>query len=257
MAVAEVDFVLIDSSNGALTRQGGPMTPDVLSQIAAACQIQLNRDLAAYYPGSIRVRAGANAGDILSGEYVFALLATLPGVPEAIAYHDVNGRGVPVLYDAISLSDTLTGPGNSVSVAISHELCETVVDAGCNVWVDDGVQEHAQEACDAVEAQSYWIDNTGVAVSNFVLPAFWVTNHAGPYDFMSTIGPNPAAPTRPFETCAGGYQIVRNSGTNETQIQARALGSPVLTVGVSIPFAMRRGWRHGSRRARRGVPLAA
>jgi hypothetical protein len=245
-------FVLIDESGGATTSLGMAMTPAVLGQIAAACQVQLDRDLRPHWGGDYSVRAGKDGSDVQPGEIVFALLAALPDAPGAIAYHATDGSGVAVAYDAITLSDSLMGAGNSVSVAISHELCETAGDAGCNVWTDDGTgTEHARELCDAVEAQSYQLDATNVWVSNFVLPAFFIPNHAGKFDFMSTLGVNPGAPFMPFQTSPGGYQILRTSGTGEHQETARPL---TVTVSATIPFgSMRRHWRFDSRRARRGV----
>lgn len=250
-----MDFVLINEAAGATTTTGAAMSPSILAAIAAATQVQLNRDVAAHWGGAYRVRAASSGADIMPGEIVFALLAALPNAPNAIAYHDVDGVGVPVIFDGVTLSDTLTGAGNSVSVAISHELCETAGDAGCNVWADANGTEYAREVCDAVEAQNYVIDDTGVSVSNFVIPAFFVPNHVGPFDFMSTVGPNPNAPTAPFNTAAGGYQITRDSGKNEGQATACHNASiPIsFTVSATIPFGMRRAWRFDSRRAKRGV----
>jgi hypothetical protein len=241
-----MDFVLIDESGAAATTSGQTMDPATLAQIAAACERQLNVDVGAHWGGAYRVRAGTDGSDVQPGECVFALLATLPDAPGAIAYHDVNGVGVPVLYDAVTLSDTLTGAGNSVSVAISHELCETAGDEAINAWRDAGGTEYAQELCDAVEAQSYFGPGfPSVAVSNFVTQAFFTPNHAGPFDFMSSVGTNPAAPVGPFMTAPGGYQIVRGSGTNEGTVSAR--------IAMHGPGGMRRPFRHDSRRAKRGI----
>lgn len=244
-----VDFVLLDQSGGAPTTSGGAMDPGTLASIAAACEVFLNRDVAAHYGGAYRVRAGAGPQDIQPGEIVFALLPALPDAPGAIAYHDVNGVGVPVIYDAVPLSDTLTASGNSVSVAIAHELAETAGDPGCNRWAQGPSQEYAFELADAVEAQSYPVTTQGgqtVYVSNFVLPAFFVPNHAGPYDYMSTIGMNTAGPSAPLQTTSGGYQIVRSSGSNEQSVSA--ISSPARRM------AKKRHW--SSRTARRGLQLA-
>lgn len=253
-------FVIIDESGGAKTASGESMDPATLARIADASEVQMNRDFAPHRGGSYRVRSAASGSDIQPGEWVFALLAALPGAPGAIAYHDVNGKGVPVLYDAITLSDTLIGPGNSVSVAITHEIPETAGDPPCNVWCDDLTGDvpglsYAYEACDAVEAQTYVIDGTGVSVSNWLLPVFFTPNADGPYDFLSTIAANPDAPKAPFQTASGGYQIVRSMGNGEHQVTARhyAIMPVTITVSATIPFGMRRAWRHGSRRARRGV----
>lgn len=215
-------FVLLDETGGATTADGAALTPALLAEIADACNVFLNRDVSAWWGGNFSVRAGSGAGDIQPGEIVFAILPTLPDAPNAIAYHDVNGNGVAVAFDGITLSDSLMGPGNSLSVAITHELAETAGDAGCNVWADgaDG-SEYAHELCDAVEAQTYAID--AVAVSNFVLPAFFVPGAAGPYDFMSAgLLPGAVGPAKPLATASGGYQIVRSAGTGEHQVQALA-----------------------------------
>jgi hypothetical protein len=251
-----MDFVLLDETGGAPTASGVPMDAGTLAKIAAAAQVYLNRDVAAHYGGSYRVRAGENAADIQSGESVFVLLADLPNAPGAIADHDVNGVGVPVLYDAVTLSDTLTGPGNSVSVAITHELAETAGDEGCDIWADNGAVEFAHELCDAVEAQSYAIDDTGVYVSNFVIRAFWIPNHAGPFDFLSTLGSNDQAPRAPLTTAPGGYQITRTSGTNEQAVQGKRESLPVtVSVSATIPFGRRlpKKQHWSSRTYRRGA----
>ena len=245
-------FVLIDETGGVGTSQGAAMTPEVLAQIAAAATVYLNRDVSAWWGGNFSVRAGAGAGDIQPGEIVFAILPTLPNAPGAIAYHDSEGNGVPVAFDGITLSDTLVGPGNSVSVAVTHELAETAGDAGCNVWADgnDG-SEYAHELCDAVEAQTYEID--GVSVSNFLLPAFFVSGAPGPYDFMSAgLVPGAVGPAKPFATAAGGYQIVRSAGTGEHQVTAAVLPS---TLDASSRFMRRtaKRARPESRQSRRGL----
>jgi hypothetical protein len=257
-------FALVDGTGGATTTLGMAVTTAVLEDIANACTVQLNRDVSAEWGGNYEVRAAVGAGDIQPGEIVFALLPSLPDAPGAIAYHDVNGVGVPVIYDAITLSDSLTGSGNSLSVAVSHELCETAGDESVNAWRDDGAgSEWAQELCDAVEAQSYLIGD--VAVSNFLLKAFFTPNHVGPYDYMSSAGlPGAVGPTGPFATPSGGnYQIVRSSGAGEHQVQARHTDfSPTVTVSVTVPFAHTRAdkrlakRRHPSSRTyRRGVRL--
>jgi hypothetical protein len=245
-----MSFALVDESQGATTADGAALTPTVLESIASACLAQLNRDVSSETGGGpylVRVSTGA---DIQPGEIVFSILPTLPNAPGAIAYHDVLGNGVPVAYDAITLSDSLTGPGNSLSVAISHELCETAGDPGCNRWADRGDgTEVALEQCDAVESQTYDVGlalATGIHVSNFVLRSFFEPGAPPPYDFMTSYGiATTTAPPGPMQTAPSGggdYQIVRQtSPQSETQVTAE--GNP----------DGRRPWRHGSRRHRRGV----
>ncbi len=235
-----MDFVIIDETSGAATGDGATPTAETLQAIALACEVQLNRDFAGEYGGSFRVRVG-DANTIVAGECVFAILPKLPDAPGAIAYHDVNGQGVPVLYDGITLSDTLIGEGNSLSVAISHELLETAGDEACNQWVDDNKgNEFAREMCDAVEATSYEIE--GVQVSNFVLRAFFIPNHAGPFDMGKAL-------SSPFDTAIGGYQIARSSGTGEHQVHGNMRAAHLFGLPSRRPVT-----HPCSRRARRGVP---
>ncbi|MGA7124298.1 MAG: hypothetical protein WBY94_29625 [Polyangiaceae bacterium] len=241
-------FVLLDETNGVGTSQGASLTPEVLKQIASALNVQLNRDYGPQCGGNYSVRVGDGAGDIQVGEVVFAILPTLPNAPGDVAYHDVNGNGVPVCWDAITASDTLIGPGNSVSVAISHELLETPGDPGCNLWADGGDGfEYARERCDAVESQSYQVQ--GVYVSNFLLDSFFVPGAPGPYDFMSWgLLPGAVGPAKPFATAQGGYQLIRSSGAGEHQVTASATlqSTRYLARAAKRAFPL-------SRQARRGL----
>lgn len=240
-----MQFALVDGSGGAATSTGQAMDPATLAKIAAACVVYLNRDVASQYGGAYRVRS-SDGSDLQPGEIVFALLAELPNAPDAIAYHDVDGNGLPVLFDAISLSATLTGSGNSVAVAISHELAETAGDEGCDLWADSGSGEFAHELCDAVESDSYMIDQTGVWVSDFVTRAFWVPKHAGPYSFMASMGKS-HGPGAPMATAAGGYQLVRSSGTGETQVTAMLPGPRFAARAKKRAHWGSRAWRRGVR----------
>lgn len=246
-------FVLLDESNGATTIAGESMTPGALATIAAATQIQLNRDFSAEWGGNFTVRSGTGAGDIQPGEVVFALLPTLD-TPDAVAYHDVNGNGVPTCFDAITLSETILGPGNSVSVAVSHELLETPGDEGCNVWCDDGQGGSvALEVADGVESNTYELN--GVHVSDFLLRSFFVPGAKGPYNFMALAGLLGAiGPSKPFETAPGGYQIVRTMGAGEHQVTALyhgAIGGPRPGTRAYVRIEKRR--HRSSRTFRRGV----
>lgn len=246
-------FVLIDETNGATTLDGSALTPSILSQIASAVQLQLNRDGGTELEaGPFLVRVGA-AADVQPDEVPFPIKATI-GAPGAIADHYVNANGIPACEDAITLSDTLTGPGNSLSVAISHECLETGGDPGANQWADRGDgSEVAKERCDSVETQTYDVgaaasppSTTGIHVSNFVTNRFFIPGSSGPLDFMSSRAiPGAVAPPAPMQAApgaGGNYQAVRRVDENGVT-QVTAEGDP----------NGRRPWRRGSRRARRGV----
>lgn len=237
-------WALVDDTGGATTADGSALTPEILTSIAAAVQLQLN---AHYSPhcggGNFSVRR-ATADTLLPGESVFAVLPALPDAPGAVAYHAADGSGLPVAYDAITLSDTLTGAGNSLSVAISHEILEAAGDPGANLWADDGSgNEFAFERCDAVESNTYAIDLTYVSVgpvyvSDFLLDSFFVAHGEAPYNYMSLYSEGSPA-GRPFATASGGYQVTRSAGQGEHQVTAER--------------STRRPSTHaGSRRARRG-----
>jgi hypothetical protein len=245
-------FCLLDLSNGAQTRDGGSMTPTLLAQTADATMGQLCAHFATEYGGDFDVRAGDNQTDLQDGEYPFALLATLADAPGAIAYHTANGNGMPLLFDGVTLSDTLNGPGNSVSVAISHELLETAYDEGANVWVDSGDgTEHAQEVCDPVEQQTYPVtltDGTQIWVSNFVLRAWWVQGRSGPYSYGARALQVQDCPGPLLTLPGGGYQIMREyNPTSENSVQGR-------TMGIEGVMRRRPGEPHqGQRKHRRGL----
>lgn len=213
---AGLHFALIDASGGATTSDGSKLTPAILAQLAAFLTIFANLHVSAEYGGSHFIRPASGPGDLQVGEIPFTILATLDNAPGAIAYHDRNSQGAPDCFDAITLSDTIMGPGNSLLVALSHEVAETIADEGTNLVAtgDDG-KGYAREACDPVEQQSYEItlsDGTVGHVSNFVLRSYFVPGHPGPYDFMTSRGMFGAqAPPGPLQVAPGGggnYQIV-------------------------------------------------
>lgn len=152
----------------------------------------------------------------------------------ALGYHtqefdgDIVGivAAAPVLVAGGSL---LTG-SLSVAAVLSHEILETHADPFVNIWADgpDG-RLWAFEMCDPV--QDGWYDINGVAVSSFVMPAFW--DRWAPvgarFDWLGAL-------QAPFSLTLGGYAVVR-TGTGE-----------VLQIGAAKP-----AWKVTSRSARRAL----
>ena len=234
-----------EASSSALVSQ---VTPAWLARCAAACSLQLSRDVCPIYGGTYGVRVGAGSADVRAGEIVFAIVDALPAAPGAVAYHDVNGQAVPLAFLALSTCNSL----DDVSTAISHELCEAAGDLDCNLWADDGSgSEWARELCDAVESNSYPIDigdgNPPVNVSDFLLPAFFAANSSSPYSYMQgTPMPQTATagfPSAPFATATSGYQIKRASGTGESQVQGSVRALRLGKVGHWSSRTYRRGAR--------------
>jgi hypothetical protein len=211
-----LSFVLIDESTAASTVLKPGLTRPVLEQMAQALTVYANRDVASYWGGSYLVRVGD--GTILPGEIACAIVDVLPNAPGAVAYHDVNGSEVPIIFLALETCDCILGGGQTpVSAAMSHEIAETIGDFSVNLWADDGHgSEWAHELCDAVESWSY--DILGVMVSDFVLPSFFAPGASGPWNYLATVPGSPYHVSGPLATAPGGYQIKRASGTGETQV---------------------------------------
>jgi hypothetical protein len=230
-------FVIVNQCSDAA------LTPELLAQIAAALDVQLNRDLAPHWGGWYRVRAATPDAPPAAGEVVALITDDLPDAPGAVAYHDWTGQ--PNIYIGRNLCSSLIDGELSVSQGLSHELCEESGDVACNIWADDGTgTEWAHELCDAVEGGWYKIGD--VAVSDFVLPSFFAPGALPPYSYLQAH--DGTGPSAPFLTAAGGYQIKRASGTGETQVTAET---------PQAMHAMRRTRkRHWSSRTfRRGVRL--
>lgn len=243
----DLKVVLIDETNGATPTSGQALTPQFLALAAQVATVYLNRDVARYWGGQHVVRPGSSPTDVQPGEVPSYTTPTLTDAPGAIAYHTVDGYGIPAIYDGITLSQDLFGPDGWLA-AQTHEFAETVGDPGTNTLRADGKGRlYAQELCDPLEVQTYPItikaDGTvadvpnttpGLAadgsftayVANFVLDAYFTPNHQGPFDFLSAQGKQPAGvsgPAAPFTLVpAGGgdYQIVETDPQDESQITA-------------------------------------
>lgn len=282
-------FVLLDETGGAKTSSGQSLDQASLSWAARVLDVFLNRHVASYWgiPGGAMVRAGSSPADILDGEWPQHIQPALPGAPGAIAYHTVNGVGVPDLYDGITLSDTLFGPGGWLQ-AISHEFAETVADPGTNILCADNLGKlFAREVGDPLETQSYPIrikadgstdtpsqgtpaglaaDGSFTAyVTNFVTERYFIPSAVGPYDFMTAAGiPGGTAPVGPFQIVPSGggdYQIWETDPQAEQQVFAAHKASHELFGKVHLDGHL--AWRSvkkqhfTSRASRRGMRVDA
>jgi hypothetical protein len=96
----------------------------------------------------------------------------------------------------------------------THEVLEMRGDPTCNLWVrrPDGLWV-AKETCDAVEADAYGItveldgETRTIQVTNFLLPAYFVADSEGPWDFMKRLD-------RPFGMTPGGYTITKDDASH-------------------------------------------
>lgn len=219
------------------------LTADELVAMASAIEVQLSRDVSPAWGGDYRVRAASASNLPAPGEEPAVIVDDLPDAPGAVAYHDWTGE--VRIYCARNMCATLHDGSSSVSCALSHELVETVGDEGCNLWADDGIgHEYAHELCDAVESSSYTIVAGGllVAVSDFLLPNFFLPGAARPYSFMQSIG-SANGPMAPFLTALGGYQLTRNGAGAPTQVTGIIPTDKLTRKGHPTSRTYRRGWR--------------
>jgi hypothetical protein len=132
----------------------------------------------------------------------------------ALGYHDITKDGQPV--SKVFVRTTIAA-GQKVSVTASHELLEMMIDPGAQLWAQNaGGLFYAYEMCDAVEEQEYEID--GVAVSDFVHPAFfepWHAPRSTQFDHLGRV-------SQPFQTLQMGYQTVSNGTTVQEIFGSRA-----------------------------------
>ena len=136
--------------------------------------------------------------DVVEPDEIPILLLPDPDQPDALGYHEVNTNGIPSI-KVFPLLDTETG--GVLSVTISHEIAETLVDPGCNICSQNPADGKiwAVEIADAVEQDSYTCE--GELVSNFVLPKYFAPTLGSldePLDFMEKC-------MSPYEIRPGGY----------------------------------------------------
>jgi len=151
-----------------------------------------------------------------------------PDEPGAGGYHDEAPGGLPAIKVFVSPyldnGGTLMESPDSVLVALTHEMCETVVDAEASDWVDmpDGARLVAREVSDPVQDRAYILRLVAGGpvgfVTDYVTPR-WFERLAssGRFDRMGAL-------RAPFTRTNGGYWIVRDSG-----------GEPSAEFGWAVP----------------------
>jgi hypothetical protein len=154
----------------------------------------------------------------------------------ALGYHDLTPEGLP-LGKAFAKTDQMDGA--QLSVTLTHELWEMLVDPYINLTVEDDSRGYfvAYESADAVEADNLAHDVNGIKISNFVTPNYFVRVGPGPYDFGGVLN-------APFSLAPGGYEAYWSPAKGWQQNVKRDGGAKA----TDRP-------RVGSRRERRRTPL--
>lgn len=104
-----------------------------------------------------------------------------------------SGQKVPVGASFVRLAEREKESWTEIA---SHEVLEMLVDPWVNLLVAKGAVLYSLEVCDPVQGQSYAVD--GVELANFVLPAWFIEDVSGPYDYRKNL-------KQPFSIAAGGY----------------------------------------------------
>ncbi len=143
-------------------------------------------------------------------------------VDDALGYHERNHRGIPFSFVFSKLAEEL---GEPWSIPLSHEAIEMIADPEVNLLVqgphpDTGKSVfHWYELCDAVQSESYTIDE--IEVANFVLPLYFTSTEerAGRNDFLGRRGKD-GKTLESFKVKEGGYIGYFNPETGEHETYA-------------------------------------
>lgn len=205
-----------------------------VKRVVDACNKQLSRDFGPAY--GIKAQCVFAAKDATLSQYDWQLIVVdNSDEASALGYHETSKSGTPIGY---CFAKTTQQNGGLWTVTFSHELLEMLADPDINACMVDesGQKLYATEVCDACEddSLSYVID--GVHVSDFVLPAFWVTS-SPPHAPLSFTG----AVKKPLQILPGGYLAL--------------LDLHAVSKGWQQKFGADPKANHGSRLARRGTPI--
>lgn len=136
--------------------------------------------------------------------------------PGALGYHEMTPDGDPIMKIFVK---TTRDDGELVSVTASHELAETILDGGCNLWGQHTDKENfAYELCDPVERSTFVVD--GIAMSNFVYPSYFEVRrkpNSRKFDHLGLL-------KKPFTLLPGGYTIIQKTGVISQKLGSRAKG---------------------------------
>jgi len=206
----------------ALVAQDNCVPPDVLAFIAAAVNLQMQRDVAPVWGGDVWTCVALDGldGVAASGARKVLTFKKKLELANALGFHTDDG-GVEY---AEALPPGTPAPGQPLDGSTtSHEVIETYGDPTCNSYVTGpSGRRLARELADPVESDAYPIlvrigpEAREVMVSNFVLPS-WFHGGSGPYDYLKHLD-------APETMTPGGYFEYLDGSGNSQQVFADARG---------------------------------
>jgi hypothetical protein len=176
-----------------LVDETGRIDHATLAAVAAALQIQVDRDLVPEWGGEAVIGAGTRDGVGRSWRVSVLDPARVPAGLAGVHLHDA---GQP--FALVAISERWT-------VAASHEVLEMLVNPYGRRFVsgpslEPGTRgravQYLHEVCGPCQTFSYVID--GVEVSDFVLAGYYQPGSAGPVDRMARLA-------GPFDVPTGGF----------------------------------------------------
>lgn len=121
---------------------------------------------------------------------------------DALAYHEV-AAGVPT---ARVFVRTLEDAGMSLTVGLTHEWAEMIVDPWCALGAElGGGRWVGYEVCDPVEDDALGFDLVGQRVSDFCYPGWF-------YPDLTTQVDHTKALSKPLTLAPGGYASIQENG---------------------------------------------
>ena len=164
-----------------VNHSNGQVTDEELQTVIRAINRQIREDFFPHWSIDGRLRLEGRSADQpdtvtpadLRGDAVIYLWDQAD-VPGALGYHFQNNQGLPYGFVFTDIAQMI---GEPWSATLSHEALELLGDPETNLLVmgphpaEDRDVFHWFEMCDAVQAETYQIDQ--VVVSNFVLPLYF------------------------------------------------------------------------------------
>jgi len=213
-----------------INHTNGQITDEELQHAIRAMNRQITEDYSPYWSLGATLRLEGRSGtkpqkqnpaDMRGDAIIYLWNKT--DIPDALGYHDRNNNGIPFGFVFTELSQSL---GENWTVTLSHEALELIGDPEVNLLVAgphpaDPRRDvfHWYEMCDAVQTETYKIDD--VEVSNFVLPLYFTggEERGGRNDFLGSI--HNGRTLQSFGVNPGGYVGFFNPATGEHETFSR------------------------------------
>jgi hypothetical protein len=158
----------------AIINESTLLTDDQVRAIVPALQQQVSRDFAPAWGIDANLTFVAKGGQPAAAAWWLVILDDADQAG-ALGYHETTTQGLPL---GKVFARTAQQDGVNWTVTASHELLEMLADPEINLTVF--VQHtnttgtlYAYEVCDACEADQFGYEISGVAVSDFVYPAWF------------------------------------------------------------------------------------